>query len=170
MTGAANDYREKAKEIIDCIDFSQSKTALTRLEHKIALALEEAVKAEREKLGVAATQPGLREPSPEDGSRPCGLQSLTQAESDWTLGTEWRHIKSGRLYVTVGKCRLEATAAPAVLYRGEDGTVWARDMDEFLDGRFDCTRERDQSPKGRDSALAGSIHAGPVLEEDSPNV
>lgn len=39
------------------------------------------------------------------------------------------------------------------------------ELNAFRDG----LRERDQSPKGRDSALAGSIHAGPVLEEHSPN-
>ena len=59
---------------------------------------------------------------------------------NWTNGTLWRHIKSGGVYLTVGSCRLEKTGQPAVLYRHpepENSTVWARDMDEFLDGRFE---------------------------------
>jgi hypothetical protein len=56
---------------------------------------------------------------------------------DWTSGSVWQHMKSGHVYSVIGTCRLEATNAPAVLYaRPEDGFVWARDMDEFLDGRF----------------------------------
>lgn len=65
------------------------------------------------------------------------LQADLVAEADWTSGTRWRHKKTGGVYLTVGKCRLESTAEPAVLYRGEEGTVWARAMDEFLDGRFE---------------------------------
>lgn len=56
---------------------------------------------------------------------------------DWTKGTEWVHLKTGRIYTTVGRCRFEASGEPAVLYRGSEGTIWARAMDEFLDGRFD---------------------------------
>lgn len=54
------------------------------------------------------------------------------------IGTTWLHVKSQRLYMIVGTCRLEATNTPAFLYRNDDdGIVWARDMDEFLDGRFE---------------------------------
>jgi len=61
-------------------------------------------------------------------------------QSDWTRGSTWRHVKSGRVYKTTGRCRLEATGEPAVLYVLADGandTVWARSQDEFLDGRFE---------------------------------
>ncbi len=63
-------------------------------------------------------------------------------ERDWQNGTRWRHVKTGDIYLTVGKCRLEKTGEPAVLYQlactdGKDGTVWARASDEFLDGRFE---------------------------------
>lgn len=54
------------------------------------------------------------------------------------IGTVWRHRKTGHVYTIIGTCRLEATNAPAYLYRRpEDGITWARDMDEFLDGRFE---------------------------------
>ena len=49
---------------------------------------------------------------------------------------------TGGLYVVMGKCRLEATNRPAVLYqrivleRIGNPVVWARDEDEFLDGGF----------------------------------
>lgn len=61
-----------------------------------------------------------------------------QACDDWTRGSVWRHLKSGRVYTVVGHCRLEASGEPAVLYcRPEDGTLWVRSTDEFLDGRFE---------------------------------
>lgn len=65
---------------------------------------------------------------------------LSAWKSDWTRGSTWRHVKSGRVYKTTGRCRLEATGEPAVLYLLADGandTVWVRAQDEFLDGRFE---------------------------------
>jgi hypothetical protein len=54
------------------------------------------------------------------------------------VGTVWRHKKSGGVYTVIGTCRLEATNAPAYLYTSTaNGVIWARDMDEFLDGRFE---------------------------------
>ena len=56
---------------------------------------------------------------------------------DWTKGSVWEHLKTGHVYSVIGTCRLEATNEPAVLYtRPEDGIIWARAMDQFLDGRF----------------------------------
>lgn len=54
------------------------------------------------------------------------------------IGTMWLHVKTGHLYIVVGECWLEATNAPAVLYHraGGVGPTWARDREEFLDGRF----------------------------------
>jgi hypothetical protein len=62
------------------------------------------------------------------------------SEQDWRTGTQWRHLKTGNIYVTVGRCRLEKTGEPAVLYRcvsPASDVVWARASDEFLDGRFE---------------------------------
>lgn len=59
---------------------------------------------------------------------------------DWRDGTRWKHLNTGNIYVTVGRCRLAKTGEPAVLYRradSDDDTVWARASDEFLDGRFE---------------------------------
>ena len=54
------------------------------------------------------------------------------------IGTVWRHKKTGKAYTIMGTCRLEATNVPAFLYRSmETGIVWAREMAEFLDGRFE---------------------------------
>lgn len=65
------------------------------------------------------------------------LRNITMvAISHHTVGSRWRHVKTGREYTIIGKCRLEGTNTPAYLYVGEDGIAWARDMDEFLDGRF----------------------------------
>lgn len=52
-------------------------------------------------------------------------------------GSRWTHLKTGGTYTVVGACRIEATNEPAYLYQHDaSGTVWARPMDEFLDGRF----------------------------------
>ena len=53
-------------------------------------------------------------------------------------GTVWKHIKTGGTYTVVGNCQLEATNRPAVLYvsTNGDGRTWARDLEEFMDGRF----------------------------------
>jgi len=56
------------------------------------------------------------------------------------IGSVWRHKKTGSVYTIIGACRLEHSNAPAYLYRlahDPDGITWARDMDEFLDGRFE---------------------------------
>lgn len=61
----------------------------------------------------------------------------------WTTGTVWKHVATGRIYTTVGMCRLEHSGEPAVLYRSVHDTVlWARAMDEFLDGRFEAVSEQ----------------------------
>jgi hypothetical protein len=55
------------------------------------------------------------------------------------IGGLWRHVKTGHDYVILGQCRLEATNRPGILYRrvnGEDVMTWARDEEEFCDGRF----------------------------------
>lgn len=59
-------------------------------------------------------------------------------------GTLWRHRKTQGTYRILGKCRIEATGAEAFLYQGHDGTIWARPMDEFLDGRFE---QLEQEPR-----------------------
>ena len=57
------------------------------------------------------------------------------------IGSLWLHMKSKKYYTVLGLCQLEATNRPAVLYAPIDGhnrRPWARDMAEFLDGRFQC--------------------------------
>lgn len=58
-----------------------------------------------------------------------------------TPGSLWTHLKTAHIYVVVGECQLEATNKPAVLYRQvnhpDGGKVWARDLAEFMDGRFE---------------------------------
>lgn len=70
------------------------------------------------------------------------------------VGTVWRHKKTGGVYAIIGVCRLEATNAPAYLYTStSNGVVWARDMDEFLDGRFEnITPAADHISHQRDDA------------------
>ena len=52
----------------------------------------------------------------------------------------WRHVKTGCGYEVIGKCVIEATLKPAVLYRSiiqaPGKPVWARPVDDFYGGCF----------------------------------
>jgi hypothetical protein len=54
----------------------------------------------------------------------------------------YRHKQRGGAYTVLGQACLQ-TARPIqddqelVVYRGEDGRLWARPFDEFYDGRFE---------------------------------
>lgn len=57
----------------------------------------------------------------------------------------WRHLARRTLYIE--HCRAELqTGAPVtegavlVIYRGEDGKFWAREVSEFEDGRFEAVK------------------------------
>lgn len=55
-------------------------------------------------------------------------------------GEVFRHKKRGTLYTLIGVGRVQGTLAdedPVVLYRGENGGLWARHQAEFCDGRFE---------------------------------
>lgn len=57
-------------------------------------------------------------------------------------GSRWRHVKRGTCYEVIGPATLQtatylADEAALVVYRGEDGKLWAREPSEFLDGRFE---------------------------------
>jgi hypothetical protein len=62
-------------------------------------------------------------------------------------GTVWRHRMSGHLYVIVGRCQIEATWEPGILYRrlnnpepAQHSGPIARSASEFFDGRFEAVR------------------------------
>lgn len=53
-----------------------------------------------------------------------------------------RHVRSGGAYEILGSAHIQTTRALAdmaevIVYRGADGRLWARDKDEFHDGRFE---------------------------------
>lgn len=53
----------------------------------------------------------------------------------------WRHKVRGTIYTEIGRAELQMSrdlveGATLVIYRGEDGKLWARQEDEFEDGRF----------------------------------
>lgn len=58
-------------------------------------------------------------------------------------GRGWRHKKRGTIYTEIGRAELQvAKVAPdegcmLVIYRGDDGKLWAREDTEFEDGRFE---------------------------------
>lgn len=58
-------------------------------------------------------------------------------------GERWKHVKRGTFYDVIGHAELQngnvkglREGADLVVYRGEDGKLWARDAGEFADGRF----------------------------------
>lgn len=56
-------------------------------------------------------------------------------------GARWRHVKRGTFYTEIGRAELQMAAdvvdgSELVIYRGNDGKWWARQEDEFYDGRF----------------------------------
>ncbi|WP_209000060.1 hypothetical protein [Pannonibacter tanglangensis] len=82
------------------------------------------------------------EPVPADGD--IGAASLAGGLDPALRGSLWRHRKTQGVYRIVGRCRIEASGLHAFLYQGQDGTIWARPVDEFLDGRFErLTGEQD---------------------------
>ena len=56
----------------------------------------------------------------------------------------WRHVKRGTLYTEIGRAELQDATGSVVegcslvVYRGTDGRLWARQEDEFEDGRFEA--------------------------------
>ena len=56
----------------------------------------------------------------------------------------WRHLTRGTVYTEVGRAELQHSLGRPpqegdrlVIYRGEDGRLWARAEAEFEDGRFE---------------------------------
>lgn len=60
------------------------------------------------------------------------------------LARHYRHKKRGTTYTTMGMATLQ-TVKPItdmtmlVIYIANDGSLWARPYDEFMDGRFEET-------------------------------
>jgi hypothetical protein len=61
-------------------------------------------------------------------------------------GEHYRHVKRSTVYEVVGLASLQNAnqavlpeAACLVIYRGDDGNLWAREGGEFMDGRFALT-------------------------------
>ncbi len=59
-------------------------------------------------------------------------------------GETYRHVKRGTVYEVIGRASLQnancaqlSEAACMVIYRGDDGNLWAREESEFMDGRFE---------------------------------
>jgi hypothetical protein len=54
----------------------------------------------------------------------------------------FKHKKRGTLYTVISLAELQMSAnlndgSEMVVYQGEDGKIWVRGLEEFLDGRFE---------------------------------
>lgn len=56
---------------------------------------------------------------------------------------KFRHVARGTTYTFVGRATVQDSSgrglfegAEVVVYRGDDGALWARSAAEFMDGRF----------------------------------
>lgn len=68
-------------------------------------------------------------------------------------GRRWRHLKRGTVYTEVCRAQIQIATVDVVegsdmvVYRGEDGRLWAREEGEFEDGRFEeVTAPADPDP------------------------
>jgi hypothetical protein len=82
-----------------------------------------------------------------------------------TQGQRWQHIKRGTSYEIISLAELQIATGDLVdgssliLYRGDDGKLWAREEGEFTDGRF---RLAPEPP----AASTGAIPDGMVASID----
>lgn len=87
-----------------------------------------------------------------DGALHDAIHKIVGVDTPWYVGPHadqpegegkrYRHVKRGTIYTVIGEGKLQCSAnpllddQPIVVYRGEDGQLWARGVDEFHDGRF----------------------------------
>jgi hypothetical protein len=91
-------------------------------------------------------------------------------------GEKYRHVKRGTVYEVVGRASLQnancatlSEAACMVIYRGDDGNLWAREESEFMDGRFAALATPDAAPIGSDDAdYSGYVEEGADTLGDYP--
>jgi hypothetical protein len=62
-------------------------------------------------------------------------RDLASAKSLVPLGSTWLH-RRGERYFVVGHCAIAGYKTTAVLCRGQDGIVWCRPTDQFVEGRL----------------------------------
>lgn len=60
-------------------------------------------------------------------------QAMARMGERRTFNALYRHFRTGGVYEAIGTCMLEAEGAPAVLYKGADGVVWARATARFFE-------------------------------------
>lgn len=67
-------------------------------------------------------------------------ESRTVAQPTLEQAERWCHVKTGLVYMLVGRAIREADGSPLLLYRSRDdgpsAIPWARPEAEFMDGRF----------------------------------
>jgi hypothetical protein len=80
--------------------------------------------------------------TPTPRNRTTYFRGCQMAEHEPVKGDVYRHIKRGTVYTVIGVAELQMRAdlvdgSELILYQGEDGKLWAREVTEFTDGRFE---------------------------------
>lgn len=101
----------------------------------------------REGIEIAANSHQILAGNPELRKREADLIRALAAPETQDMSTDqplprWRHKKRGSVYLEIGTAQLQSAGpilepTTLVIYCAEDGTLWARPVDEFMDGRFE---------------------------------
>ncbi|MTH95487.1 hypothetical protein [Roseibium sp. RKSG952] len=135
INGSLNAFCDGTPEAVGLRD--RHAADLADIEKVVPIYVWEQLKVlEDEKRSAEGAEVGGRDSK--DGLEPV-LRRVAENRDRAPYFSEWRHLKSGQLYVVNMHVIQEATLEPAVVYYGkfaDPREIWCRTAFEFFDGRF----------------------------------